>query len=130
MAPAGTVLWIAWTLHPDPAGMGTHRQLGLGPCTFYAFTGWPCPTCGMTTTFSMAAHGRLLDALVNQPFGVALFFVNLAAVVVAVLEITGPRQRWRRIYAWVMDREGWVALAMLLGMVGGWGVRLLHYFRP
>src|SRR3954447_16098360 len=48
----GTVLGVACWLRPDPRGMGTHQQLGLPPCTFYLYTDVPCPSCGMTTSFT------------------------------------------------------------------------------
>lgn len=128
LAPSLALLVVAARLEPDPAGMGTHRQLGLGPCTFLTLTGWPCPTCGMTTCFSLAAHGRFLDAFLNQPFGLVLFVVDLAVVVVALLELAAPRGRWRRIWAWLMEREGTVALLLLLGMGVGWAVKLWHTF--
>ncbi len=49
--------------------MGTHRQLGLPPCGWLAATGYPCPTCGMTTSFSAAAHAQPGASLHAQPFG-------------------------------------------------------------
>ena len=33
--------------------MGTHQQLGLPPCNFVTLTGYPCPACGMTTSFAL-----------------------------------------------------------------------------
>ena len=37
--------------------MGTHQQLRLPPCTFQQVTKVPCPSCGMTTSFSLLMHG-------------------------------------------------------------------------
>jgi len=71
--PTLTVLAIARHLQPDPAGVGTHTQLGLGRCPVLALTGYPCPMCGMTTTFALMADLRPVDAALNQPFGVVLF---------------------------------------------------------
>ncbi len=65
--------WIAFRLHPAPAGMGTHEQLGLPPCGFLQLTGIPCPSCGLTTAFSHIAHGHPVDAFLAQPFGVAVY---------------------------------------------------------
>ncbi len=40
-----------------PRSHGTHRQLGLPPCAMKIVTGIGCPSCGMTTTFSLLMHG-------------------------------------------------------------------------
>jgi hypothetical protein len=66
------VLTIGALIRPDPSGMGTHRQLGLPPCGWLAASGYPCPTCGMTTSFSAAAHVQARAAFHAQPFGALL----------------------------------------------------------
>ena len=62
------VLVTAACLTPSPAGLGTHRQLGMSTCGWIVTMDRPCPTCGMTTAFSCAANRRPLDALRAQPF--------------------------------------------------------------
>lgn len=66
------VLGVAGLLHPDPRGYGTHEQLGLLRCGFKHLTGWPCPTCGMTTAFAWAVRGDLALAWSVQPFAAVL----------------------------------------------------------
>jgi len=73
------VIVIAFVLHPDPRGTGTHEQLGLPPCGFLRDHGVPCIACGMTTAFTAIAHGDLGLAVRANPFGCLLFFVALAA---------------------------------------------------
>ena len=79
----------AW-LRPDAAGHGSHTQLGLPPCAWASVFHRPCPTCGMTTAVSLAAHGRLVDAAIAQPFGLV---VALAAAVPHGNPRQNPRQR-------------------------------------
>jgi hypothetical protein len=43
--------------------MATHTQLGMPPCNMVILTGKPCPACGMTTSFSLLAHGDVLASL-------------------------------------------------------------------
>jgi hypothetical protein len=71
-AIALAVLVTAACLRPDARGLETHTQLGLWPCGWYLSTGFPCPTCGMTTSFASAAHGRYLGSFATQPFGALL----------------------------------------------------------
>ena len=125
LASSAGVLAIAWQLQPDPSGMGTHRQLGLGACTFYSLTGWPCPTCGMTTTFAYAMHGQWGAAFLTQPFGFLLFLCTVAVAGVSAVEALRPTRRWTRFWGWLAPREGWVAGALMLGMMGGWAYKLL-----
>ena len=69
-------------LHYDAQGaplrMGTHRQLGLPPCTFYTFTGGlPCPSCGMTTSFALLARGDVWNSLRANSVGTILALFGL-----------------------------------------------------
>ena len=78
-----SVLAVAATLSPDSRGYGTHEKLGLPPCGFKSTTGFPCATCGMTTSFSHAAHGDLIASFQNQPMGALL------AVLTAIFALLG-----------------------------------------
>lgn len=51
---------VAWSIEPDPRGFGTHERLGLPPCTFQTMFDLPCPSCGMTTSFSNFVRGRVV----------------------------------------------------------------------
>jgi hypothetical protein len=75
------VLLTAAMLDADPSGMGTHQRLGLAPCGLLSVSGIPCATCGMTTAFTHAAHGRFISALAAQPAGTVL------AIVTAILAL-------------------------------------------
>lgn len=72
-------LWLAVTfvgvflLTPDPAGHGTHRQLGLPPCPSVLLFDRPCPGCGLTTSFTATMHARLAEAFRAHPFGPVLY---------------------------------------------------------
>ncbi|MEI6512039.1 MAG: DUF2752 domain-containing protein [bacterium] len=67
------ILGTALVLHPDPRGYGTHRQIFLPPCSFQFITGRPCPTCGLTTSFTAMAHLQLLTAIKANLFGPVIF---------------------------------------------------------
>jgi len=72
------LLLLGRWLTPSKSGQGTHQQLGLPPCPFLALTGIPCPSCGMTTSFSHAAHLQLVESFVVHPFGLLFFIMCLA----------------------------------------------------
>jgi hypothetical protein len=76
-----TARWLN-PYEPDgqPRRLGTHRQIGLPPCTFYLMTGLPCPSCGMTTSFSFLAHGDVANSVRANAVGTLL-----AAFLVVVL---------------------------------------------
>jgi hypothetical protein len=94
------ILGFAWHVNPDPKGVGTHRQLGLGPCGFLLTTGLPCPTCGMTTSFAYTVRGDLVDAFWAQPAGTLLALCTAGLGLVAVIVLATGRRlelNWYRV---------------------------------
>ncbi len=78
------VFVVAALLNPyhedgSPLRMATHQKMGLPPCTFFDKTGLPCPSCGMTTSFSLLMHGDLANSLRANWVGtlLALFCLTL-----------------------------------------------------
>jgi hypothetical protein len=68
-----TAVWLdPYESDGQPRRMETHRQLGLPPCTFYLLTGLPCPSCGMTTSFSFLAHGDVPNSMRANAVGTLL----------------------------------------------------------
>lgn len=59
----------ARALTPNHQGFGTHTQLGLPPCPFYAVTRHRCPTCGVTTSLAHVMDGELAMAWWTHPLG-------------------------------------------------------------
>ena len=130
LVPTGVVLALAAWLTPDPAGVGTHIQLGLEPCIMMTWLNLPCPMCGMTTTFSLMAHFRPIDAFLNQPYGVVRFGMTFATVVIALQEIVRPSKRWTAILNRMNGREQWYIAGLLLMMLVAWAykIALLRHF--
>lgn len=108
------VLVIAAALEPAAEGIGTHTQLGLAPCGWHLALGYPCPTCGMTTSFTHAAHADPIGAFKAQPAG-ALLAVLAASLFWGSLHVvvTGSRigQYATRMLSWKMAVFAGVALA-------------------
>ena len=110
-----SVLVTAAMLTPDPAGHGTHTQLGLPPCGFLVFTGYPCPGCGLTTAFAHMIRFQVIGAWHANPFGIALFLGTAAFVPFAA---AGLLRGWSVVAA--LDRihaEKFAILFALLSVV-------------
>lgn len=112
----GTALWLT----PDPAGHGTHRQLGLDGCTILTSTGFPCPMCGATTTFTLWAHLQPIQGLLNQPFASLLFLMTVATFSISAVELVDPRGRWTRILDRLGPYEVPASVAFLGFMFASW----------
>jgi hypothetical protein len=113
----GTAIWLS------PAGghMGTHRQLGLLPCGFVTMTGYPCPTCGMTTAFAHAVRGHIGESIRSQPAGFALAVVTVvigSCAAGALVAGRYPAINWYRInpttFVW----------GIACGLVAAWGFKI------
>jgi len=120
-----TVLVIAAWLPPSPSGMGTHaRSLGLPPCSFLKTTGLPCPSCGMTTSFSWFAKGNLPASLYVQPMGAVLALLAAACVWGGAYVAISGRPAYR-LLTLVPTRYTLLPLLFLGILAWGWKI-LIH----
>ncbi len=113
------VLAAAGSLRPDPAGHGTHEQLGWPPCSFLVRTGTYCPMCGLTTSLSAGANGRVLAAARAHLMGLVLLAGMAALAGAGAAELTGGRPVLHRLHL-----RHWPA-ALGAAMVVGWAVKVL-----
>lgn len=115
------VLAIATRLTPTAAHGGTHTQLGLEPCGFYDFTGYPCPGCGLTTGFAHLVRGHFVDAWAANPFSVMFFLFTLGFMVFAT---TGLVRGWDAFEAYrKLDGEWWlIGIGLTATIVWIWRV--------
>ena len=97
-----TLLLVARSLEPETRGFGTHQQLGLPPCTSVVLFGMRCPSCGMTTSWSLTMRGRLLEAGAVNAGGLFLSIIALAYLPAACYFT----------YRGIVTRSGWFSLAL------------------
>ena len=115
-AACGAAVVVAFWLEPRAGGAGTHEQLGLPYCSFLVRTGYPCPTCGMTTSVSAAVHGRLALAWRAHPFGVVFAAGAEVGVLMGLAQLL-----WGRRVLRLSSRGLFRALvAAGAGLAAGW----------
>lgn len=120
-------LIVASRLSPDPRGVGTHEQLellGLTRCPFLASTGNPCATCGMTTSFSHAAHGNLIASFVAQPFAMLLALGCSMGFWIAIHQAAFDSRAARPLAFLTRPRAMWTLTALCLL---AWGYKILTH---
>ena len=117
------VLLIASQLTPSPLGYGSHTgyPLRLQSCAFMEHTGLPCPSCGMTTSWTWFARGNLAASLYVQPMGTVLAALTVCCFWTALyVALTGrPVYRLLRI---LPGRYYFVPLAALALLGWGWKI--------
>jgi hypothetical protein len=57
---------------------GSHTQVGLPACGFYKVTSYPCPGCGLTTSFALIMRGDVESSLIANEAGV--FVAGMSAL--------------------------------------------------
>jgi len=125
-----TVFTIAVLLNPynpdgTPRTMGTHTgpPLYLPDCTFKTMTGGlPCPSCGMTTSFSLLMHGDPLNSLRANWVGTGLALLCLALIPWAVASV------WLKRPLFLVSLERAAAVSVVgffVIMLLRWGIVLL-----
>ena len=117
------VLVLAGYVTPAAEGLGTHQQLNLPACGILQRTGYPCPTCGMTTAFSYMVRGRVLQSFITQPAGaLAAICCILAALTTGYITITGRRLERLDRYIYLAGLN-WLWLIMSITAIAllAWG---------
>lgn len=115
------VLALSRHLSPSATGVGTHEQLGLPPCGFLAWTGLPCPACGMTTAFAYLSHFEVLASLRANPMGLPLFLATCVFVPISAHALIKGRSMMGFIDAIQADR---LAIVFVVATLLVWSARL------
>ncbi len=119
--PCFLILATGVYLAPRKAGYGTHVGLGLPSCGFKARTGYPCPTCGLTTSVCATVRGNLALAWRSHPFGIIFTLGVLLAGVCGTMELVAGIDLFSRIgISW-----WWAVIAAAL-LVSGWGINIVR----
>jgi hypothetical protein len=123
------VFTVALALDPYQDGKvwltETHRQLGLPPCTFKRLTGYPCPSCGMTSSFALAVRGDLWNSVKANFVGTMLALGGLVFIPWAVVSALKGRLLGVRDFENVLVRG---VMLFLVLMFGRWGIMLALAF--
>lgn len=115
------VLMVATQITPDPAGMGTHTELGLSPCPFPSTTGYPCPTCGMTTSFSWFVRGHFAGSVYVQPMGFLLALTASVIFCISAYIACSGRAIHRHLLRLPLNRVFWTG-AVVFVLAWGWKI--------
>lgn len=113
-------LILGCLLVPRKSGYGTHEALGLAPCSFLIRTGYPCPTCGMTTSLAAMCRADVLGAFHAHPFGPLLWAGVAVAACAGALELAGGRN-----VLCVFRLGPWWLVILAAGTLVGWGLKVL-----
>ena len=114
------LLGVTRLLQPDAAGLGTHQQLGLPPCSMRLMVGFRCPACGMTTSWAHFTRGDWLGSVQANAGGflLALLVVGAAPVLLR-WSWTGAAPRYQ-----VQNRLIFAVLAITGVTICDWMARI------
>ena len=125
------VFAVAIYLNPYEGGRvwleETHRQLGLPECTFKTVTGLPCPSCGMTSSFSLLVHADPWNSLRANFVGTMLALFLLGLVPWSLASAVRGRLLLVRSVEQVLMR---LVLGFVVLLLARWAIVLLLIFLP
>jgi Protein of unknown function (DUF2752) len=103
----------------QPQRLGTHAQLGLPPCNFLRLTGYPCPSCGMTTSFALLVHGDVANSMRANAVGTLLALGLLATIPWSLVSAARARWLWvRAVEPWLL----WLVIVFVVLALVRWGI--------
>ena len=124
------ILLAAWHLEPRHLPFGPESQLSLPGCGFRDRTGYPCPTCGMTTAWAKTVRGELYQGLQANIAGGILAIATVIAGIFGLATAAAGKRFYVRLAKPVIDLlspTGW--LYGLLGLfIFAWGWKALWAF--
>lgn len=96
----------------------------LGYCGVKQQTGWPCPTCGMTTATLAFAQGKIFEAFYVQPAcGFLCSVLVIVAILAFIIAVFGIYFRFiERFFTEVKLR--YMIIALIIIIAAGWAVTL------
>jgi hypothetical protein len=122
----GIAIWLnPYTENGEARTFGTHQQLNLPPCTFQTMAGIPCPSCGMTTSFSLLMHADVWNSLKANFAGTVLASFGLLFIPWAIASAFLGRFMFIRNLELVVFRLSMVFLILLFGR---WAIVVLIDF--
>ncbi len=98
--------------------------LGGWSCPVRAFTGVPCPACGLTHSLAALAGGHWSEAVADHPLGPVVAVVGALLLAGAVL----PGASAGRLAGGVrvLERAFWLDVLFGIAAFAAWGWRLWH----
>jgi Protein of unknown function (DUF2752) len=106
----------------EPLRLGTHQQLGLPECNFKSLAGVPCPSCGMTTSFTLLVRADIWHSMQANFAGTLLATFGLLFIPWAFASAFFGRFVFIRRMEIVVFR---LALVFLVILFGRWGLVLI-----
>jgi hypothetical protein len=64
-------------------------------CLFNAITGWRCPGCGLTRSFTFMGHGMLLEAFRVHVLGPPLYLFSVGFLAYRLVQLARAVRGWR-----------------------------------
>ena len=105
-----------------PLTMGAHQQLGMAPCEFVVMFNRPCPSCGLTTSFSLLMHGNVWGSLRANAIGTLMALFALGLIPWSLIIVLRGRYLWVRS----IERASlWAAGVFFVLLLIRWGIVLL-----
>jgi len=115
------IMVVGICLQPDARGYSTHQRIGLPACPVPQLTGYPCPTCGFTTSLAQMARGHCVAGFRSHILGAVVF---LGAISFLVWSFTAPLFHASPVAAGRLLQSKWFWSAMIAVFYLSWFVNI------
>ncbi len=81
------------------------------PCMIKSFTGFRCPTCGMTRAIMAIFKGNVIESISFNIMGIPLVILLIIMDVLVIIDVIGNKKYLNRF--WIRFSKGYVVLILV-----------------
>lgn len=98
------------------------KNIHFGLCIFKNVTGIPCPSCGTTRAIQLILHGKIIESLYMNPFGIIVAVLMTAAPLWILYDAITQKESFLFFYKKSEEaiRIKWLSIVLIILVLINW----------
>ena len=98
------------------------KNIHFGLCIFKNITGVPCPSCGTTRAIQLILHGKIIESLYMNPFGIIVAILMTVAPFWILYDVIVQKESFLFFYKKSEEtiRIKWLSIVLIILVILNW----------